>query len=539
MTSPHFEIYTDTGERAAKQVLTKLEQARRVMGTGRGAPDSATRVLLFGSEREFAKLRPVASSRGFFQSGPERDLIVLADGPERDRIVVHEYSHALLNRTTAPLPQWLEEGLAEVYSTLSVKSGRASIGAPIPSRLATLGSERWLKGSELAGVGKDSPEYNEADRVGVFYAESWALVHMLTFDARYRAAMPGFLQSLSGGEPADEAFPKAFGKNIDAAAGDLREYLRRLPGGGEFEVPPDDEIPLSGAIELDPAEVLQASAEILALQRRDDEADRLYGEAARRYPQSPAAETGLAIVAMRRKDAEAARRHFERAIALGARDGATYFEYAMLLRDTGAPPEEVTQTLERAVAVNPAHAEAHFILGVRASDAGRFSDAVTHLERATQILPRQAYFWQALSYAYYRLGRTGDARQAALRALRAATTDHEVNMARGTLDRIDRAPARTEESRRAQVITPESWNAPKGDATLSGELVRVDCAGTSARLHVRSGGKVAVLQIANPRSVVIRGGPGERTLTCGAQNNLPVTVEFRAESKSVTSLEFR
>jgi Flp pilus assembly protein TadD len=539
MASPHFEVYTDTGERSARLVLTQLEQARRVMVTWHAAPELSTRVLLFSSERDFARLRPVSSSRGFFQSGPERDSIVLADGPERDRIVLHEYTHALLNRSTAPLPQWLEEGLAEVYSTLKVGAGRASVGAPIPSRIATLEHEHWLTGSELAAVGKDSPEYNETARVGVFYAESWALVHMLSFDKRYRAAMPGFLQSLSGGDSADEAFRKAFGKPIDTAVGELREYVRRFPAGGEFDVPPADEISLSRPTDLSPAEILQATADILALQGRDDEADRLYAEAARRFPQSPAAQAGLAVVAMRRRDPEAAKRHFERAIALGARDGATYFEYAMLLRDTAAPEEEVTQTLEKAVAANPAHAEAHFILGVRASDAGRFSEAATHLERATQILPRQAYFWQALSYAYYRLGRAGDARQAAFRALHSATTDHEAKMARSTLDLIESSRTRADESRRAQVIIPESWNPPKGDTTLSGELVQVECAGTSARLHVKSGGKVVVLQVTNPRSVAIRGGPGERSLACGAQDNVLVTVEFQAATSSVTALEFR
>ncbi len=539
VASPHFEVYTDTGERSARQFAERFEQARHLIGGDRSSPELPTRVLLFSSEREFARLRPAPSSQGFFQSGPDFDTIAVLDGQEAARIVLHEYTHALLNRISAPLPQWFEEGLAEVYSTAIIKSRTAILGTPIPSHLSLLAQGSWMKGSELARVGKNSSQYNESGRVGIFYAESWALVHMLTFDKKYRDGVPRFLDSLTRGEEQDQAFHAAFGKDIDAVVADLSQYVTRLPAQVQVDLPAAEDIVFSAPAPVDPADVLQLKADVLALMGREDESDELYREAARRFPNSPKAETGLAVVAMRAHDADVARNHFARAIELGARDGSTFFEYAMLLRDSGAPPARVTEMLGRAVAANPAHAEAHFILGIRASDAGEYSDAVSHLEQATRILPRQAYFWQALAYAYLKLGRSAEARLSAMRALRAAATSHEIEMARNTQQLIDDADRRQPPRAHAAVIVPDSWKEPKGDGTIAGELVEVECGAMPVRIHIRDGTRTVVLQIIDPRAVLIRGGPVQESLPCGRLTGIQVTADFISTTNAVTALRFQ
>jgi Flp pilus assembly protein TadD len=540
VASPHFEIYTDTGERSAQRVLTRFEQARQVFAASTGWRESGKSnmlILLFGSEREFASLRPGGSVRGFYQSGPERDYIGMLGGADLDRIILHEYTHSVLNHAAAPLPQWFEEGLAELYSTLEIRGDRAVLGGPIAEHVAALNRGRWLTGGELEAVGKDSPHYNEAGKIGVFYAQSWALTHMLSFAKGYRELLPEYIERLTAGEANEEAFENAFGKRVDAAVADLRAYSRLGFAGIPIEAPRSSEIVMSQAERLDPAKALHARGEVLLLMGRDEEARLLYEQAAKRYPKSPASQTGLAVLAVRERNYEGARKLFERALELGARDASTYFEYAMLLRDTKAPAAAVNEYLEKTIEANPGHAEAHFLLGIRASDGGRFSEAVSHLRRAADILPRQAYFWQALAFAYHKLGDTGDARRAALRALRAARTDHEEEMARSALNMIEAGVPPAPPAKPAVTI-PDSWKSPQGDSSVRGELVQVECEARPLRLHVRSGDESIALHVVDARAVTIRGGAPKQVFSCGAQPRTPVLVEFVSGTKQVTAIEF-
>src|SRR5437899_12499362 len=92
------------------------------------------------------------------------------------------------------MPVWFEEGTAEFYSTLNFERDRLRVGDSIESHLALLRKEPWLTADQLASVTQSSPLYNEAARIGVFYAQSWALVHMLNLGLAYCYGMPKFAE---------------------------------------------------------------------------------------------------------------------------------------------------------------------------------------------------------------------------------------------------------------------------------------------------------------------------------------------------------
>ena len=94
-------------------------------------------------------------------------------------------------------------------------------------------------------------------------------------------------------------------------------------------------------------------AELLLLMGRNEAAERIYLDVAKKFPNSPAAWTGLAILALRDRHYETARDLFRKAIELGSRDADTYFEYAMLLDQTGAEPAEVDRTLFESIGYQP------------------------------------------------------------------------------------------------------------------------------------------------------------------------------------------
>jgi tetratricopeptide (TPR) repeat protein len=440
VTSAHFEVISDSGPGPARQVLERFEMVRRVFQNAPGAPASIppVRVFVFRSERNYAPFRLGPAVQAFYQSGPERDWVVIRyAGAETDRVATHEYLHAVLNRSNVKLPQWLEEGTAELYSTISVERDKLFVGSIIRTHIQVLNQTRWLDAGQLFGTTKDSPGYNESSKAGIFYAESWAVTHMLNLAPAYRDRMPAFIRNLAEGVPAASAFRGAFGKSLDDAIGDLRTYLATGLRAAEVAAPPAEPQHLGEPEAIDEAEALAARAELLLLMKRDAQALALYGEMSKRFPDSPETAAGLAILALRQRRYDEARDLFRKAVDQGTRDGSVYFEYAVLLRDTGAAAADVDAMLRRTVEISPDHAEAHFLLGVRAGENGNTEESIAHLRRATEILPRQALLWQELAEEYLKAKRPSDARSAAKRALQLSTTPQEEGRARALLESIE------------------------------------------------------------------------------------------------------
>jgi tetratricopeptide (TPR) repeat protein len=436
----NFDVVSDAGAAPARQVLRSFATARRIF---RDAPGSATemppvRVFVFRSERNYAPFRMGPSVQAFFQSGPDHDWVVIRDaGPETERIALHEYVHSLLNRSAVRLPGWLEEGTAELYSTMRIEKHKIIIGSNIASHLQVLRDAKWLTAAELSGAAKTSPYYNEFSRAGIFYGESWALVHMLNLSPGYHAAMPSYIQALADGMPPASAFRSAFGKSLDDAIADLQSYVAIGLRVAEVGAPPADETEAGEPETVGEPEALADRAELLLLMKRDEQAAAIFKDLAKRFPRSPATPAGLAILALRDRRYSEARELFRKAIELGTREPGIYLEYAMLLRDTGGSADQIDAMLKKAVELSPNYAEAHFLLGVRAGEAGDLPGAIAHLRRATEILPLQSLFWQELAQDFLKLHKNYDARTAARRALQLSATPQEEGMARALLESIE------------------------------------------------------------------------------------------------------
>src|SRR5262249_36560768 len=79
---------------------------------------------------------------------------------------------------------------------------------------------------DLFAITERSADYNEGDRRGVFYAESWALMHYLMWDKpERRPQFAAFLDRLSDGEDPDAAFPPSFGTSYRTLENELRNYV--------------------------------------------------------------------------------------------------------------------------------------------------------------------------------------------------------------------------------------------------------------------------------------------------------------------------
>jgi tetratricopeptide (TPR) repeat protein len=300
--------------------------------------------------------------------------------------------------------------------------------------------------------------------------------------------------------------------------------------------PPEETAPQPGIQRLTQLEALLARADLALQVRRNALARALFEQAARERPDSAAAAAGLGSLALAEGRKEDARQSLERAIALGDRDAGTYLELAMLERETGAPGARVDALLKRTVALNPNFAEAHFLLGTRATDDGDYATAIGHLREALRVLPRQSYFWHALGYAQAKLGMRQEAAESARRALASAATEEHERMAEALLRQSGEPAAAPVESRPA-VSTPASWKRLKGDSRVEGVLTQVDCLASSAQLHIAAG-TIIVLEVRNPGEVELVNAPETSyQFSCGPQE-LRMAVEYQAATAEITRIEF-
>jgi Flp pilus assembly protein TadD len=200
--------------------------------------------------------------------------------------------------------------------------------------------------------------------------------------------------------------------------------------------PPEPAQSVAPAEQFSPVDATLARAELAFRTGRAAVARRLYDEARKQQPSSPAVEFGLGMLALSEGDRAGARQHLERSLELDPSSAEAWLEYALFERESGASRARVEELLRKAAGLNPSLAEARFMLGVRATDDGRLDEAVDHLRQAVRVLPRQSSFWHALAFALEKLGQRREAADAARNALRTASTVEEESMARALSDSL-------------------------------------------------------------------------------------------------------
>jgi FimV-like protein len=183
---------------------------------------------------EFDQFKPIyqgkpAEMGGYFQPGDDVNYIAIPLEPgEPLYAVFHEYVHLFVQDSMPNAPLWLNEGLADFYSTVSMGNGEAAVGAPISSYIRMLRSSELLPLSTLLSVGNASAHYHDRDKRGIFYAESWALVHylMLGNNGQRKAQVGRYLSLISAGVSAEASFNTAFQTSLAAIENELSDYIR-------------------------------------------------------------------------------------------------------------------------------------------------------------------------------------------------------------------------------------------------------------------------------------------------------------------------
>src|SRR6185295_5300464 len=142
MRSPNFDVLSSAGERETRNTLKYFEQVREFFLKFNGhAPNESVPVsiVIFGSEKEYETYKPNNFAVAYFYPVGDRDYIVMGrTGEQAEQVAIHEYTHLVAQHAGLRYPPWLNEGLAELFSTFTVMNDSIAIGDPIPGRIQAL-----------------------------------------------------------------------------------------------------------------------------------------------------------------------------------------------------------------------------------------------------------------------------------------------------------------------------------------------------------------------------------------------------------------
>ena len=416
VSTAHFNFYSCGPRGNVYGLVARLEQFSSAYAQLAGAQAVAAPpivVMVFPDHQTMGPFLPIyngqpANISAYFHHGLDENMIVLSlpehGYPLNLEVIFHEYTHFLFRRNDTIWPLWLKEGMAEMYSTFQTSGRYAQIGAPIPHHLRVLTEQPLMPLAELFSVKEDSPAYNEQQRQGTFYAESWLLTQFLMAGdiPGYLSRFGQFTTLLRQGQRVPDAFTNALQTSLPAMQAQLHRYLLR----GQFRpinllVSTNLSAPIPSKVRpVPPAEVsFRLGNELMEIGRLDD-AEPYFVRARELAPTSPLPEEGLGLLAARRGQTDAALQHLQAAIARGSGNFLVYYAYARdkyhataepngrQPRLDGPPAGEIREALQRSIALMPDFAPAHELLGffemVQGDD---LAAAGQQLQTAMQLAP--------------------------------------------------------------------------------------------------------------------------------------------------------
>lgn len=572
LRSPNFEAYSNSSEKKSRKLLSELEQFRAVFfalfGLD-GARQLPVRVMIFRDDASFAPYKPLyqgkpSSAAGYFQQGRDYNLIAMRQDTEGEslRIIFHEYVHLLTSSVPRRWPVWLNEGMAEFYSTFRISGDKVILGSPVSYHANLLREKTMLPLGRLLDVAENSVEYNEESKKGILYAQSWAFVHFLMMDdqAARRPQLTKYIQLLYEGRGAREAAGEAFPESFEQLEAELRRYVSQ-PAVYTLSVKLED---FQAVHQISVQPVSEAGAlvrlgDVLLHTRRLDEAAALYQKALNLNPGALEAYEGMGLLALRKGENEQARFYLEKAAAANSDNFLVHLYYGRSLMEAagifrgGRPDLSENQFrtaaahLRRAGELMPGSAEAHYLLASLHLVAQRdLEQGVVAIRRSLRLKPQDRDYlqtladlqlglrdWKGARETIEELDSTGsfEARQLAAERLRyldyLERLEREPDSAAG--DDAPPLPISTRsETGAVETLTPDVECLPdftdiSAAVALEGRLLRVEC--DSAIVYVvEINGRETRLVGENPALPVVFGCEIRlETFECGPLE-YPVTV---------------
>ena len=551
LRSTDFELFSSANPRNARDTIREFEEVRSFFIQAFGKPPSKplpVRLVSFGSVKEYEPYRFNEFAAAYYQPTADRDYIVMSHGGvDTFPMAVHEYVHLVLKHAGLKLPPWVNEGLAELFSTLRPVGDKILVGDLIPGRRRALFEERWVPLTVILAVDRHSAYYNEKNKAGSLYNEGWALTHMLYFHPDYRPRFNQLVRTISDGKNSAEALLQVYGRGLDRIEKDLQSYLR----GDNFRavlVPAklekvSEEIPIETPADFDTALML---ADLIDRPEKQP----AYQAALERLIQQDAARPEpyreLGYSSWRAGRTEDAIQQFGKAFERGDRNPKLLWDYGRLLeRKQG---EEAIRVLSALLAQDTERLEVRLELAetqLREDHPKAVLATLAPVHSVTQ--GDAARFFRIGVYAHLRNGDQEEAEKTAKHFRDIAKTDEERSEAELLVSQSaigkpveafkpgsQVATDAVEDSgrptlRHASPATDsnhiETVTAHK-QVSVTGRFVELVCQGKQARMVLETPAGRKVFLIQDPGNVAITAGSaGPADLQCGPQKS-PAKIEI-------------
>jgi hypothetical protein len=522
ITTPDFELYTSAGEKKGRETILHFEQVRAFFlkaSPVKKTSEFPVRIVQFGTEKEFSRYSVNQVAAAYYTGTPARDYIVMSEAANANAsVAIHEYMHLVVRHSGLHIPLWLNEGWADVYSTLRPMGNEAAIGDLLPGRVAELERNAWMDFKSLTSVAQDSPEYNEAARAGIFYAESWALTHMLYFAPEYEANFSKFVMALHQGHSAAEACRIAWNRTAPQVFADLKTYLDRKKIYGRayaVQLAKAQEEPSVAAVsDFDERLML---ADLLAATGRREEAKKEYEKLQNERPDSAGLAMSAGYFAWQNKDAAAAFRDMTIAFEAGETDARMCLQLYIFMQAAKRPPAELIPVLERALKSKPDYPDAQAELGLRKIDVRDFSGAIATLMAIPTVRPEEAAsVFCSLSLAFTETGDLAEARSKVATCSKWAKTPADKA-------RVDKLTAFID----ARAGDDAAVHIGEKLQAIVGVARSIDCSSNLKRLLVDSGGSVKTFELPSQGAIeMLPKHGGTLQLACGPLKPTQIGVEF-------------
>jgi len=557
LKSSNFEVYSSAGPRSALDTLREFEQVRGFFLQSFGGPPAKpvpVRLVAFSSPKEFEAYKINEFATAYYHQTADRDYIVMSHaGAGTFSIAVHEYVHLLVRHAGFKFPPWLNEGLAELYSTLKPYGGKILVGDLIPGRHRALLEGKWVPLDIILAAGNDSPYYNEKDKAGSLYNEGWALTHMLCFRKEYRPKFGELLLTISHGKESRETLSAVYGKSVAEIERDLQSYLRGSSFQGflfpaKLDKQLSDEIPAETLSDFDTGLMF---ADLMYRPGKENEQQAAFERLIAQDPKRPEPYRGLGYLAWRAGRSEDARQQFGMAFERGDRDPKLLWDYGRLLESRRR--DEAIRVFSELLKQDGERVDVRLELADTQLRSGNAVAALTTLGGLHTIAAADsARFFRITVHAQLQNGDQKDAELGAQHFMDVAKTDADrafaelllreatASKAKPVVEAAEVTATGPPALRHAAAASPlEPGPALPAPQSASGRFVELDCRGKQARMIVETAAGKKVFLIEDPATVTITGqSDGHVDMTCGSQKTPPkVDVGYNQRRSDQTGVD--